>query len=150
MVNHSGVLQLVLVDGPSCGGKSTVADALWERRAGWYLARGDRIKWLISGYQSERHRPTVDAMLIATARVALKQGMSVIVDGPGLCGPGSFMALAREFGLQPVVVEVTAAAHVLHARFDDRVAAARASRTPTATGSRDCGSNSRHADFRGR
>ncbi len=68
----------LVVNGPSCGGKSTVTNLLIEEYGNIFQAKSDAIKWLISDYDSSLHREVVHEMTLATVRTALQNGLSVL------------------------------------------------------------------------
>ena len=46
---------ILILNGPSCGGKSSIADILMSKYEGLFNSKGDKIKWLISQYESKIH-----------------------------------------------------------------------------------------------
>jgi len=116
---------ILIINGPSCGGKSTVSDVLFEKYGGIYKGKSDAIKWLISDYNPEVHRQTVHQMTNQTIKVALANGLSVIKEG-ALWKPEEYLEMAREFKVPFFVANVESPWDVLCERFQKRVAAKKA------------------------
>lgn len=112
----------LLFNGPSCGGKSTVSDIIFERYGGIYKAKGDVIKWLISDYQPNEHRRIVHLMTMETLRIALAQGLSVMKEG-GSWEPEAYAELSKAANVPLVVVNIEAPWEVLLSRFEKRIEA---------------------------
>lgn len=112
---------LLLLDGPSCGGKSSVATLLLEQYGGIYGANGDKIKWQISDYTASVHRSIVHEMTLATAAIALESGLSVIKEG-ARWQPERLRQLAARHDAYFAVANVSAPKDVLDARFQERLA----------------------------
>lgn len=114
----------LLINGPSCGGKSSVSDILFKKYGGIFNGKSDVIKWLISDYQSDAHRKTVHRMTIETLRVALSHGLSAIKEG-GLWEPQAYVELSESAGVPLFIANVEAPWEVLASRFETRVKAKR-------------------------
>ncbi len=113
---------LLIVNGPSCGGKSTTANLFLERYGNIFNAKYDHIKWLISDYDRRRDIDTVYEMTLEVARIALKNNLSVLKEG-GLFEPENYVQLAKDFNVPFFVANVSAPEDVLEQRFLDRIEA---------------------------
>ena len=113
---------LLIINGPSCGGKSEVAKVILERYGGIYNGKSDVIKWLISDYNSSTHKNIVFEMTLATIRVALRRGLSALTEG-ALFGPERLVQLAKKASVPLFVINIEAPEDVLNARFLDRIEA---------------------------
>lgn len=113
---------MLVLNGPSCGGKSTTADLFMERYGGIFNAKYDRIKWLISDYSPERDRDIIYEMTLEVARVALKNKLSVLKEG-ALFEPERLVRLAKDFNVPFFVANVSAPAKILEKRFLERIEA---------------------------
>jgi predicted kinase len=113
---------LLLVNGPSCGGKSTVIDILFDKYSDLFKAKSDAIKWLISGYQASVQRHIVHEMTFQAAWVALSNGLSVLKEG-AMFEPEKYLQLAESLKLPVFVANVEAPWEVLIARFEERLKA---------------------------
>ena len=111
---------LLILNGPSCGGKSNVSNILTERYGGIYNAKSDAIKWFISDYNPHVHRTAVYEMTLETIRVALKHGLSVIKEG-ALYKPEKLIQIAQEYSIPVFIANVSAPKDVLEERFQERI-----------------------------
>lgn len=113
---------LLLVNGPSCGGKSTVSKILLEKYGGIFNAKGDHIKWLISDYDAPTHRGIVHEMTLELADIALLNGLSVLKEG-GLFKPENLIELAKKHNAAFFVANIAAPKEALDQRFLERIEA---------------------------
>ena len=111
---------ILLINGPSCGGKSTVSNILTELYGGIFKAKSDKIKWLISDYNPSEQRGVVHEMTIEMLRVALKHGLSVLKEG-AFYEPEKFIKISEEFKIPLFIVNVSAPKDVLRDRFQERI-----------------------------
>lgn len=115
---------LLLINGPSCGGKSTVTDILFERYGHIYKAKSDVIKWLISDYHAPTYREVVHIMTLETMRVALAHKLSVIKEGASFQNE-AYTEMASQAKVPLSVVNIEAPWDVLLSRFEQRIEAKR-------------------------
>ena len=111
---------MLIIDGPSCGGKSTVSKVLLEQYGGIFNAESDQIKWLISDYTPDTHKGIVYEMTIETIRGALKNNLSVLKQGM-LFKPERLVQIAGEFSVPLFVANISAPMEVLEKRFSERI-----------------------------
>lgn len=113
---------MLIVNGPSCGGKSAVISILLEQYGGILNAKSDQIKWLISDYQSEIYSKTVNEMIFEMIKVALRNNLSVVKEG-ALFEPEKLFQIAKDFKTPLFIANVSAPKEVLEKRFLERVEA---------------------------
>lgn len=116
---------VLLVNGPICAGKSTLADLLLARHKNVFFISGDKIKWLISDYSFETHRGLVCELLLVLAKTMLQKGFSLLIDGNQQIYKGGwndYAALANEHGVRFFEINLEAPIEVLETRFHARVA----------------------------
>ncbi|MFC1644986.1 hypothetical protein ACFL08_03095 [Patescibacteria group bacterium] len=113
---------ILILDGPSCGGKTTTADIILDSFGGIFDAKNDQIKWLISGYVSSTYGRIADEMTMGAARVALKNGLSVLRQG-AMYGIDDVKKIAEEFDVPVFVANISAPKEVLDERFCERIEA---------------------------
>jgi predicted kinase len=113
---------LLVINGPSCGGKSSVANVILEKYGGIFHAKSDTIKWLISGYKPAEQREAVHQITMATIRVALEHKLSVIKEG-ALYESEKLARLAKKLRVPYFVANVSAPKEVLRKRFRMRIEA---------------------------
>ena len=112
----------LVLDGPSCGGKSSVADVIQSRLPGVFNARLDKIKWLISDYASKRYDTVLEEMMFAMTEATLKHDLSVVWEGSGRL-LRSLKQLAAKQNVPIVFANISAPKDVLHSRFQERIEA---------------------------
>lgn len=113
---------LLILNGPSCGGKSAVSDVLFDKYGGIYKAKSDAIKWLISDYDAKRHRGIVFRMTLETVRVALGAGLSVVKEGALHDAGKELVVMAKKAKARFFVANISAPWDVLKTRFAERIA----------------------------
>jgi predicted kinase len=113
-----GQFLLILV-GPPCAGKSSVSKILMEKYQGLVNADRDRVKCLISQYESEKYRDLANGMNFAITETALRQGFSVIEEGI-LLELEDYKELTKERGIPFFIVQLFAPKDVLDKRFRER------------------------------
>jgi predicted kinase len=113
---------LLIVNGPSCGGKSSVSNIIFEKYGGIFNANSDRIKWLISDYEATTHRNIVHKMTLELIKVALKEGLSILKEG-GLFNPEEVVQIAKDHDIPLFIANISAPKEVLDQRFLERIEA---------------------------
>ncbi|MFC1623302.1 hypothetical protein ACFL16_02775 [Patescibacteria group bacterium] len=113
---------ILILDGPSCGGKTTAANMILESFGGIFDAQSDRIKWLISDYAADVYRDIVLEMTMEAVKIALKNGMSILRQG-AIYGKDEMLEVAREFDVPVFVANISAPKEVLDERFSERIVA---------------------------
>jgi hypothetical protein len=71
----------LILNGPSCGGKSSVADVIKSKVPKLFNAKQDTIKWLISDYASQKYTEALEEMIHNMIKIALHHKLSVIKEG---------------------------------------------------------------------
>ncbi len=112
----------LIINGPSCGGKSLVSNVLFQKYGGIYNGKSDAIKWLISDYDANLHRGIVHHMTLETMRVALSHGLSVFTEG-ALWEPEKYIEMAKIAKVSFFVANIDAPWEVLVSRFKTRAEA---------------------------
>lgn len=122
MKNHLTPTPFILVlNGPSCAGKTTVSDIIFKAYGGIFKGKSDTIKRLISDYDYTQHHDLVAEMTLATIKVALGHGLSILKEG-GLYGIEEMQRLAHESNTPIFIANIEAPWEVLVERFQERVA----------------------------
>ncbi len=111
---------LLVINGPSCGGKSTVVDLFVGEYGNIFQAKSDTIKWLISDYTALLHRDIVHEMTLGAMMVALKNGLSVIKEGASY-NAEKYAMLAKEFNVDFFAVNIEAPWEIILERFAQRL-----------------------------
>jgi chloramphenicol 3-O-phosphotransferase len=113
---------ILILDGPSCGGKTTVANVIMDMLGGIFDAKNDQIKWLISDYSPTAHGAIVDKMMVEAIRVAIKNGLSILKQGT-MFGTDGILQIAKELGVPVFTVNISAPKEILDERFLERIEA---------------------------
>lgn len=111
----------LIVNGPSCGGKSTVSKILLEQYGGIFNAKSDHIKWLISDYEATTHRAIVHEMTLGLIKTALNNGLSVLKEGG--FEPETLTQIAKDYNTPLFVANISAPRDILDKRFLERIEA---------------------------
>lgn len=112
----------LIINGPSCGGKSSVAKIISDAYGGIYNGRTDAIKWLISDYTWDVYSDIVRAMTFETMKVALANNLSLMTEGT-LYQEQQFKQLAADTHVPLFIINVEAPWDVLMKRFEERIEA---------------------------
>ena len=112
----------LIINGPSCGGKSSVSDSLRAQYGNIFNAKYDSLKWLIPYYDSTLHREIVIDMVAETIKVAFKNKFSVISEG-GLFGVEKYIGIAKASNIDIFIANIEALWDVLMSRFEVRIEA---------------------------
>lgn len=113
----------LVINGPSCGGKSSVSTILTEKYGGIFNANNDVVKWLISDYDPLTHKVIVQKIVLEATRAALTNNFSIIKEGAFWSEPQDYTNLAQEMNIPLFVANVEAPWDVLMTRFEKRVEA---------------------------
>ncbi len=113
---------LIVINGPTCVGKSAVITELGKLRKGFFHLSYDRVKWCFLDYKSGSHADEIYRMLEALMKECVATGTSVIKDG-GLYKEKivPLVELAKDADYKIVEVNLEAPKDVLIKRFEDRV-----------------------------
>lgn len=113
---------MLIVNGPSCGGKTTVSELFLKRFKNVFNASGDKIKWLLSDYNAEIHKGIIHDMILEIIKVALKNNLSVLKQG-ALYEAEVLLKIAKENNIPVFIANVSAPDEVLKKRFEERILA---------------------------
>jgi predicted kinase len=117
---------ILVMNGPSCSGKSTVADYFFENYSRIFIAKRDRIKRLISDYDSFKDIELTQNMIFSLIQVAVKGNLFIIQDqGIGNHQMRKYKNLAKKFNCKFVEVNVEANFESISSRFHERIEAAK-------------------------
>ncbi len=112
---------ILILHGPSCGGKSTVSDLLFRTYAGIYKGKTDTIKRLISDYDYATQFEMVSEMTLATMKIALAHGLSIVKEGGMLHGIDELRKISQDIGIPLFIATIEAPWEVLLERFEVRI-----------------------------
>jgi chloramphenicol 3-O-phosphotransferase len=74
--------KLVFLYGPSCSGKSTLANVIMER-ANFFHVKRDTLKWMISDYHRDNKNQTelLEAVMLQMIEEGIKRGFNILIEG---------------------------------------------------------------------
>lgn len=70
----------LLVNGPSCVGKSTLIKNILQQKEDYFHLSYDTIKWLFSKYHFYKHTNSVESILFSILKVICKKNHNIICD----------------------------------------------------------------------
>lgn len=73
-----------MINGLSCGGKSSVTEILLSKNKNLFRVSTDKIKWFISKYDWNKHSEIIYRLSIELAKAALSEGFSLLIEGMNL------------------------------------------------------------------
>lgn len=123
---------LLVLNGPMCAGKSTVAK-IFMQRDGLFRGSYDAIKWLISNYSADddHHRKIAKEIAFSGIKKAIESGLSVVIDGGWAEYRKEYQDLAKENKLEYLSVNIEAPIKILEERFLSRVESAQLKNSKT-------------------
>lgn len=120
-------MKLILINGSTCAGKSTLVKAVLKRREHLYHLSFDTLKWSFSQYDRVAHGPDVLTVMFAIAETVLSLRYDIICDSILIREDRDHLiAFAKEHDYEVVEINIEAAYDALLKRFDERVARAQA------------------------
>lgn len=119
-------MKFLLLNGPSCSGKSTVVKRVLAEQGHFYKLSYDAQKWLFSKYDRHEHFEDVEKVVLALAREVTDLGYNIICDS-GLHKENreKILAIARVHDYEIIEVNLEADYDTLLRRFDERIMEAR-------------------------
>lgn len=127
-------MQLFVINGSSCSGKSTVVNGLMERHKGLFKLSADSLKWSFSDYLTAKaqYKKAVDAIVLAVADTVFSLGYTVICDSSLYREQREkIISKAREYDYDIIEINLEADYDLLETRFKNRVESAKAQKSQT-------------------
>ncbi len=116
---------ILIIQGPMCSGKSSVAKILISKYPELFHASGDNIKWFISDYSAEKYsgKGIITRLLSSLVSQAVLESLSVLIEGNvGLQKDVKiFSDIAEKNEFNFIQVNIEAPYNVLLDRFNKRV-----------------------------
>jgi predicted kinase len=123
-------MKLILVNGSTCAGKSTLVKAVLKQRERLYYLSYDALKWGFSQYNPKVHGGDVVTVMSAVAECVFSLKYNIICDSVMIREHREhLMTLAKKHDYEIVEINIEASYDVLLKRFDERVARAKADPT---------------------
>jgi len=116
---------LIILYGPQCSGKSTVAKLLLEKTPEVFHASPDKIKWFISDYSAEKYsgKGVINRLTLSLVNQAAAEGFSILVEGniKIMLGADEYNKIAEDNNMKFIQINIEAPYEVLLNRFNLRV-----------------------------
>lgn len=119
---------ILILNGPSCAGKTSIARYFSSRYKSIFTPRGDQIKWMISDYKRDNleYKKQILKMVFGLINFAIKEGFSIVHDWSILDSDRKKLKLlAKRYGFVFIEVNVEADFCTISKRFDERIKAAK-------------------------
>lgn len=123
-------MKLILINGSTCAGKSTLVKAVLKQRERLYYLSYDALKWGFSQYAPQVHGADVVTVMFAVAEIIFALKYDIICDSVLIREHREqLVALAKKHDYEIVEINIEASYDILLKRFDERVARAKADPT---------------------
>jgi len=118
-------MKLIILNGSSCSGKSTIVKNIMWRKEGVFHLSYDSLKWMFSKYSPDKQYADVWEIIFAVAEVVFKLRYNIIVDAALYKERrNKLIDLAKQKGYEVIEINLEADYNVLAKRFDERTARA--------------------------
>lgn len=116
--------KIVLINGSSCSGKSTLIKVIIKENKGLYHLSFDRIKWGFSDYKENRDHyiPIIDTLFLEDACTIFSFGYTIVTDSVlRKHEREKLIHIAEEYWYKVTELNIEAEYSILKQRFFDRV-----------------------------
>ena len=118
-------MKLIILNGSSCSGKSTIIKNIMKEKDNFFHLHYDALKWSFSQYSSERHYKDVQKIILAVAETVFGMGYNVVSDSSlTRVFREKLINLASQKGYEIIEINLEADYEVLLNRFRARVESA--------------------------
>ena len=115
-------MKLIILNGASCSGKSTIVKRIMKERDNLFLLHYDSLKWLFSQYSNEKHYDDVQKVMLTVAGKIFQMKYDVICDsGLRKISRDNLIDVANKYKYEIIEINLDADYEVLAKRFDERV-----------------------------
>lgn len=116
-------MKLIIINGSSCSGKSTVIDRIMKERDDLFRLSRDSIKWFFSKHKSGKRHEDIQKLILSIADSVFKMKYDVISDSTLYSKKDRkrMIDLAKERGYEVKEVNLEADYEVLLKRFRKRI-----------------------------
>lgn len=115
-------MKLVIINGASCSGKSTVVETLIKEKEGYYNLSYDNIKWNFSRYEPQKFYEDIHILMLLILDSLCKLKYNVISATLHRNSRNNLIDIAQKYGYEIVEINLEAAWEVLEKRFEERIA----------------------------
>lgn len=125
-------MKFIMINGPSCVGKSTLVNRVLEERSHFYKLSYDSQKWNFSKYDRTTHFEDVIEVVRSLASTVSKMGYHILCDSALYRkNRETLFDIVNKNGYEIIEINLEAEYQVLLKRFDERVTNALANKSKT-------------------
>jgi len=116
-------MKLVILNGASCSGKSTVIEKLMKHKERYFHLSYDALKWQFSQYASGKYYEDLHKLRLAMLRALCELKYNVITEAVHEVSRQKHIDIAAEYGYEIVEINLEADYETLLKRRGERIAA---------------------------
>ena len=116
-------MKLVILNGASCSGKSTVIEKLMNHKERYFHLSYDALKWQFSQYASGKYYEDLHKLRLAMLRALCELKYNVITEAVHEVSRQKHIDIAAEYGYEIVEINLEADYETLLKRRGERIAA---------------------------
>lgn len=118
-------MKLIILNGASCSGKSTIIKNMMREKDHLFYLHYDSLKWSFSKFSREKHYEDVKKIVLAVAETVFEMGYDVVSDSSlTRASREKLMNMATKKNYEILEINLEADYQVLLERFNQRVASA--------------------------
>ena len=118
-------MKFVMINGPSCSGKSVIIQRVIEAREGYYYLSFDGQRWFFSKYDGNVHAADVEEVVLVLGEALCKKKYNIICDsGLEKYFREKLLAIAKKNDYEIIEFNLETKFEILLDRFKKRVALA--------------------------
>ncbi|MDD4989487.1 MAG: AAA family ATPase [Candidatus Pacebacteria bacterium] len=117
-------MKLLVLNGASCSGKSTIIKNIMKEKEGYFHLSYDSLKWQFSKYVSGKYYKDIHIIMLSILDAVCKLKHNVICEAYHRESREKLISLAKEYGYQIIEINLEADFEVLSERFEQRVSEA--------------------------
>lgn len=117
-------MKLIIFNGASCSGKSTVIKNIMKRKEHYFHLSYDSIKWQFSQYASGKYYEDIHQVMNSILRVICELKYNVVTEARHKISRQKHIDIATKYGYEIVEINLEADYEILLKRFEEKVASA--------------------------
>lgn len=119
-------MKLIIINGSSCSGKSSIVKSLMNSRENLFLLHYDSLKWSFSKYSREEKYKDVQKVMQSVALTVFEMGKYDVICDSGLyrVSRQNLIDIAKKLEYEIIEINLEADFNILLQRFNERVESA--------------------------